>query len=255
MQLKITKPIVFFDLETTGVDLANDRIVSIGTVKWMPDGTTEESNTLVNPEVSIPKEATEVHKITNEMVKDAPAFKEIAKGLYAFFNDCDIAGFNCTNFDIPILSEAFLRCDINFPQKEARFIDVSNIYRKKEARTLSAGYKFYCGKELSGAHDALADTKATYEVFIAQLNKYPELRDVDAAAEYCKVDNRADLAGKIVMNENGEYIYNFGKSKGKSIKDEPSFAEWMLKQQFITQNTKMVVRRIFAELGIPEPLF
>lgn len=245
MRLKLDRPLSFFDTETTGVNVGSDRIVSISVLKLNPDGSTDGKSTFINPMMPIPVEATAVHGITDEMVKDAPTFKQISKSLYKFFEGCDIAGYNNNNFDNAILYEEFLRCGIEYPTPDVKSVDVINIFKKMETRTLSYAYKFYCGKEMEDAHSSKADTVACKEIFLAQIEKYPELMDKDVAfySDFSRVDNRVDHAGKIVRDEQGRLRYNFGtKQKGMLISEDTGFAEWMLKQPFLTENTKNVVR-------------
>lgn len=244
--MNIQKPICHFDLETTGVDVANDRIVSIAVLKQMPDGSTESKYCLVNPQIPIPVEASNVHGIKNEDVKDKPTIKQISKSLYEFFEGCDLAGFNIVHFDIPLLSEEFSRCDLAFPDPEAKFFDSCIVYKMKERRTLSAGYKFYCGKELKDAHNAEADVNASCEIFSKQMEMYG--MTLDDVAKLSKPDARIDLAGKIMLDKDGDPIYTFGKSRGVKIKNDPSFAGWMLSQSFIPSDTKRHVRRVLTEL-------
>ena len=250
MKIKLERPICFFDLETTGVDVANDRIVSVSVLKLNPDGTMDGKSMVINPTIQIKEEATAVHGISNEMVKDKPTFRQISKALYGFFQGCDIAGYNSDTFDIPMLYEEFSRCDIEYPTPDVKNIDVFNIFKKKETRDLKAAVKFYCNRELEDAHNSDADTIACKDVFLAQLERYEKVQDktVDEIMNFSKMDNRVDFAGKIVVDADGDYIYNFGKSKGNKVKNDTGFGEWMLKQSFITKNTKSVVRKILADL-------
>jgi len=252
MKIKLERPICFFDLETTDKDISVARIVSISVLKYNPDGTMTGKSMLINPTVKIRDEAIAIHKITNEMVQEegVPTFKQISKALHGFFKGCDIAGYNSNSFDIPILYEEFSRCDIEYPTPDVRTIDVYNIFRKKESRDLKAATKFYCGRELEDAHNSDADTIACKDIFIAQLERYEDLTDktVDEIMEFSKFDNRVDFAGKIVIDKDGDYIYNFGKSFGNKIKNDKGFGEWMLNQSFLTKNTKSVVRKILADL-------
>ena len=251
MKIQLKKPLAFLDVETTGLDLVNDRIISIAIIKLLPIGGSITRSYFIHPERKIPRRATLINGITNKKVAKSPKFHEIALGLSQFLSGCDLAGFNSTNFDIPILSEHFSRCNIDFPEFNAQFIDICNIYRKKERRTLTTGYRFYCDKELNDAHDALADTRASYEIFLAQLEKYPvDLKNIDSVIDFSKKDDRVDLSGKIVRDKRGEYVYNFGKLKGTRISKDTSFAQWMLGQTFFTKNTKMVVSKILGELNV-----
>ena len=212
MKLNLKRPIVFFDLETTGVDTAKDRIVEISMVKVMPDGDEIVRTRLINPEMHIPEDATAVHGITDEDVKNEPTFAQIAKSLSQFIEGCDFGGFNSNRFDLPILVEEFLRASVDVDFKNRKFIDVQNIFHKMEQRTLVAAYKFYCDKDLTDAHSAEADTRATYEVLKAQLDRYPELQnDVAALAEFSTRGEAVDFAGRILLNDKGEEIFSFGK--------------------------------------------
>lgn len=247
MKLKLERPICFYDLETTGLIVSSSRIVSISVLRLNTDGSTEGKSTLVNPTIPIPKEASDVHGITNDMVQaeGIPTFKQIAKSLYKFFEGCDIAGYNNNNYDNAILYEEFLRCGIEYPTADIKSVDVLNIFKKMESRTLSYAYKFYCGKELEDAHSSQSDTIACKEIFLAQVEKYPELMDknIEFYRDFSKVDDRVDFAGKIVRDAEGNLRYNFGtKQKGMKISEDTGFGEWMLKQSFITENTKNVVR-------------
>jgi DNA polymerase-3 subunit epsilon len=250
MNLKLERPICFFDLETTGVSVSESRVVSISVIKLFPDGTTEGKSILVNPTIPIPKVASEIHLITNEMVIEAPSFRNISKGVLSFFEGCDIAGYNSNNFDVPILSEEFLRCGIDFPNPETRCIDVFNIFKKKEGRDLKSAVKFYCGKELEDAHSSDADTIACKDVFLAQLEKYEDLKNmtVDELVTLSKMDNRVDFAGHIIKDADGDLAYNFGKSKGEKMKNNTGFGNWMLNQAFVTEQTKKIVRKELAKI-------
>ena len=249
MKLKLEKPIVFFDLETTGLDVARDRIVELCYIRIEPNGNEEAKSMRINPEMHIPEVCSKVHGIYDEDVKDCPTFKEIAPELAKTFSGCDFAGFNSNKFDIPLLVEEFMRAGIDPDLSDRRFVDVQNIYHKMERRTLIAAYKFYCGKNLENAHSALADTRATYEVLQAQLDHYPDVlkNDVEFLAEYSTIGKNVDLAGRFVYNENGEEIVNFGKYKGKAIKDvlrtDPSYYSWIQQGDF-TLNTKQVLEKL-----------
>lgn len=254
MELKLKKPVVFFDLETTGLNLLTDRIVQISYIKVMPNGEEIERNYLVNPERPIPPETTEIHHITDEMVADQPTFKELAKKIAQEWQGCDLAGFNSTRFDIPLLIEEMYRANVDFDIEKRRLIDVMNIYHKKERRNLAAAYKFYCGKELEGAHSADADTRATYEVLKAQLDHYDDLEnDMDWLHEYSKKDNIADIVGNLVYNDKKEPCFNFGKHKGKTVREvfekEPTYYAWIMDGQF-AQSTKHFVTRIKLQMGL-----
>ena len=228
MNLNLKRPIVFFDLETTGVDTSKDRIVEISMIKVWPDGKEEVKTRRINPEMPIPAEATAVHGITDADVADAPRFAQVAKSLEEFIRGCDFGGFNSNRFDLPMLVEEFMRAGLNVDLKRRRFIDVQNIFHKKEQRTLVAAYKFYCDKNLDEAHSAEADTRATYEVLKAQLDRYDDLEnDVDALADYSSRGEAADYAGRILYDEKGVEVFGFGKYKGRSVaevfREEPSY--------------------------------
>ncbi|MBQ1722995.1 MAG: 3'-5' exonuclease [Muribaculaceae bacterium] len=248
MELNLRNPIIFFDLETTGVDIMSDRIVELSLIKVYPNGTEEVKSRRLNPERPIPAEATKVHGITDDDVKDAPTFKQVAKDLARIFEGCDVAGFNSNRFDIPLLEEEFLRAGVDFDFSKRRFIDVQTIFHKMEQRTLIAAYKFYCGKDLTDAHSAEADTRATYEVLKAQLDRYPNLEnDVAFLSEFSSHNKNVDLAGRIIYNDDKVEIFNFGKHKGKPVeevlKKEPSYYGWMMQGDF-PLNTKKVLTRI-----------
>ena len=251
MKLKLERPLIFFDLETTGTNIVRDRIVELSYIKVFPDGTTEQKTRRLNPEMHIPEGATAIHHITDEMVANEPTFRQVAKALNEIFANSDIAGYNSNKFDVPLLIEEFGRAGINFDLAGRSFIDVQNIFHKMEQRTLVAAYRFYCGKELADAHSAQADTRATYEVLLGQIERYPELQnDVDFLADFSRVGRGLDLAERFVLNDKNEAVFNFGKHKGKKVKDvfrrEPSFYQWMLQGDF-PRNTKDVATRLFAE--------
>lgn len=242
MKLNLTRPLVFFDLETTGTNITHDRIVEISIVKVMPDGTDTERTRRINPGIPIPAEATAVHHITDADVANEPSFKQIAKSLAEMFKDCDIAGFNSNRFDIPLLLEEFNRAGINLDLSRTRFIDVQTIFHKKEQRTLSAAYKFYCGKNLDDAHSASADTRATYEVLKAQLDRYDDLtNDVKSLSDYSSHGNNVDFAGRLVYDDNHREVINFGKYKGQLAEDvlrkDSGYYGWIMQGDF-PQNTK-----------------
>lgn len=249
MKLNLKKPLVFFDLETTGVSSIHDRIIMLGYIKVYPNGNEEAKTIYINPERHIPEETTAIHHITDDDVKDCPTFKQIAANLAATFEGCDFAGFNSNHFDVPMLVEEMLRAGVNFDISKSKLIDVQNIYHKLEPRTLSAAYKYYCHKELDGAHSADNDTMATYEVMKAQLDKYPEVlkNDVDFLADFSKMNNNVDLAGRIVYNEQNVPVFNFGKYKGTPVEEvltkDPGYYGWILQGDF-PQNTKQVLTRL-----------
>ncbi|HNS17545.1 MAG TPA: 3'-5' exonuclease [Bacteroidales bacterium] len=258
MELKLTRPIAFFDLETTGTDIAADRIVEISIIKLSPDGSEKIRTHLVNPTIPIPESSSRIHNITDEMVSDKPTFAELAGDLAAFIAGCDLGGYNIIKFDIPLLAEEFLRADVDFDLKNRRIIDVQNIFHKMEPRTLRAAYKFYCSKEHSGAHSAEADTLVSLEVLKAQLDLYqdapyidmngnksfPIINDVEALSRFSFYTRYADLAGQIIFNEQGKEIFNFGKYKGKTVEEvfqvEPQYYDWMMKSAFPLYTKKII---------------
>ena len=245
MQLNLKNPLVFFDLETTGIDIAKDRIVEISMVKVMPNGQEIVKTRRINPGMPIPPESTAIHGITDEDVKDCPKFKEIAKSLAAQIEGCDLAGFNSNRFDIPMLAEEFLRAGVDVDLNRRKFIDVQTIFHKMEQRNLTAAYKFYCNKDLANAHSAEADTMATYEVLKAQLDRYPELEnDVNFLSKYSSFTNNVDFAGRMVYNEKGQEVINFGKYKGRLVeevlKSDPSYYAWIMNGDFPLNTKKML---------------
>lgn len=251
MTLDLKKPICFFDLETTGIQVAKDRIVEIAILKVFPNGNKESYTWRVNPGIPIPAEASTVHGITNEMVANEPAFKELAPKIYSLISDSDLGGFNSNRFDIPMLAEEFLRAEIDFDLKKALSIDVQTIFHKMEKRTLEAAYKFYCGKELINAHSAAADTEATYEVLLGQLEKYPNLKnDVAFLSDFSTHKDRADFAGFIVYDKDGKEIFTFGKYRGKSVVEvletDSGYFGWLQNADFPLY-TKKVLTRIRLE--------
>ena len=249
MELNLKKPIIFFDLETTGVNISHDRIIELSYIKVYPNGTEEEKSMRINTEMSIPAESTAIHHITDEDVADKPTFKQIAKELAKVFEGCDIAGYNSNRFDIPLLMEEFLRAGINIELSRQKFVDVQTIFHKMEQRTLSAAYKFYCNGDLENAHSANADTRATYEVLKAQLDRYPNLKnDVEFLSNFSSFNKNVDLMGRIVYNEQGVEVFNFGKYKGVSVKEvferrDPSYYAWMMNGDFAL-DTKRVITKI-----------
>lgn len=247
---KLTKPIIFFDLETTGTSTTQDRIVQIAATKVDPQNEAgwEMKKMLINPGMPIPPGATKVHGITDEMVQDKPPFAAYAKSFYEYIKGCNFAGFNIRTFDVPLLAEEFARLPIAypFPDPDTKYFDSCRIFHNQEPRNLEAAYKFYTGKTLQGAHDAAVDVAATVEVFQAQVLRYPEIMEMDETQLdlFCMDGVRSlDLAGKIIMNENNEPVYSFGKSKGKRVVDDAGFGLWMLKNDFNT-DTKNVLKKI-----------
>jgi len=248
MELMLKKPLVVIDLETTGVNIVTDRIVDFSALKVHPGGREEWLTLRLNPGIPISSEATRVHGITDADVAGSPPFKDVAKTIASFLEGCDLAGFNSMKFDIPILCEEFLRVNVDFNPARHKYIDVQVIFHKKEQRTLSAAYRFYCDKNLENAHSAQADTAATYEILKAQLDRYTDLEnDVEKLAVFSAFNNNADLAGRIVFNEQGKEVFNFGKHKGKPVeqvfKEEPSYYSWMMNGDF-PLNTKQVLTAI-----------
>lgn len=243
--LNLTKPLAFFDLETTGVNVAQDRIVEISVIKLNPDETEEVLTLLVNPGMAIPKESSDIHGITDDKVANEPTFKELAQKIKDFIGNADLSGFNCLKFDVPLLMEEFLRNEIDFSMKNRKVVDVQNIFHKLEKRTLVAAYKFYCNGDLTNAHSAEADTRATMEVLLAQVEKYDELDgEVEHLHDFSKRGNSIDFAGQIVENEKGEAVFNFGKNKGKSVievlKTQPGYYSWMMEAQFPSYTKKIL---------------
>lgn len=262
MKLNLSRPLAFLDLETTGINVASDRIIEISIVKILPDGTKEILTERLNPTIPIAPQAMAVHGITDEELKDEPTFKERASAYAAFIGNADLAGYNAIKFDIPLLVEEFLRAELDFDLKGRRQVDVQNIFHKMEQRTLSAAYKFYCNKELVNAHSAEADTIATYEILEAQLDMYkertfkdkdgnvstPVQNDIQLLSDFSYYMKNADLIGQIVFNDKGEEVFNFGKYKGKSVektfREEPQYYDWMMKSQF-ARSTKKVITSIY----------
>jgi DNA polymerase-3 subunit epsilon len=245
MELKLNRPMVFFDLETTGVNIAKDRIVEISILKVYPNGNKESKTWLVNPEIEIPPEVVAIHGITNEKVVTEPTFKELAEEVSKMIAGCDLAGFNSNRFDIPLLAEEMLRAEVDFDMKNRIAIDVQVIYHKKEQRTLSAAYKFYCDKDLENAHSAEADTNATFEILKSQLDKYDDLvNDVKSLSEFSSHKKRADFAGFIVFDDNDEEIFTFGKYRGKKVgevlESDKGYYSWIQKADFPLYTKKVL---------------
>jgi DNA polymerase-3 subunit epsilon len=245
MNLNLTKPIAFFDLETTGLNISSDRIVEISIIKIMPNGDKEIKTKLINPTIPISKESSAIHGIKDEDVKDKATFKEVANELNDFIKDCDLGGYNSNKFDIPLLAEEFLRAEIDFDVSERNLVDVQNIFHKMEQRTLVAAYQFYCNKDLTNAHSAEADTTATYEILEAQLTKYDELENnMEFLAEFSQRTKNVDLLGRIVYDEKGIEVFNFGKHKGNPVSEvynkEPGYYSWMMNGDFPLYTKKVL---------------
>ena len=248
MALTHKKPICFFDLETTGTNIVKDRIVEIAILKVFPNGNKQQFSWLVNPEIEIPDEVVAVHGISNEKVVNEPTFKALSKTIYDLIKDSDLSGFNCDRFDIPLLVEEFLRAGIDVDLKKMLSVDVQTIFHKMEQRTLSAAYKFYCDKQLENAHSALADTEATYEVLLAQLERYSDLpQTVTELSEFTVRRDRVDFAGQLALDEEGDPVFNFGKYKGTKVRvvleQEPGYFGWILNADF-PLHTKKVLTQI-----------
>ena len=252
MELKLEKPIIFFDLETTGINIAKDRIVEISILKIFPNGNKESKTWLVNPEMEIPKEASDIHGITNERVVTEPTFNELALAVSEMIEGCDLAGFNSNRFDIPLLAEEMLRANVDFDMDDRVAVDVQVIFHKKEERTLSAGYKFYCEKSLENAHSAEADTMATYEILKEQLNRYEDLEnDINFLSKFSTFRERADFAGFIQFDEENDEIFTFGKYKGRKVADilksDKGYFSWIQNADFPLY-TKKVLKQIKARV-------
>ncbi len=252
MNLQLSRPIAFFDLETTGINLQTDRIIEIAILRINPDLSEQLFLKLVNPEMPIPQQAIDVHHITNEMVADKPTFKELAPEVLAFIENCDLAGYNINRFDVPLLAEECYRTGFDLGLDKRKMIDVQVVFHKMEERTLKAAYKFYCQKELIDAHSAEADTRATYEVLKAQLDHYPQLiNTVDYLSEFTSYRKTPDLENKFRYDENEEIVFNFGKHKDKYLKqvfvDEPSYYYWMMEKDFL-QSTKALITKVWNDL-------
>lgn len=247
--LKLTKPLAFIDLETTGTNLGTDRIIEIAIIKILPDGTRSVKRKLINPEIPIPQASTDIHGITDAMVKDAPFFRQVAHELKQMLDHCDLAGYNSNRFDIPLLMEEFLRSQIDFDMKGRRMVDVQKIFHQMEQRTLSAAYKFYCNKNLDNAHSAEVDASATHEILEAQTEKYPAIGNtVESILKATGEDVIVDFARRFIM-DNGVEVFNFGKFKGRAVADvlraEPQYYDWMMKGDF-PQHTKQKLTEIYT---------
>ena len=248
MALNLVKPIIFFDLETTGVDISKDRIVEISFIKVFPDGREMEYSKRINPEMHIPEGASAVHGIYDEDVKECPTFKEVARVIANEFEGCDVAGFNSNRFDLPLLAEEFLRAQVDIDLSRLRAVDVQVLYHKREPRTLSAAHRYYCGEDFDNAHSALADTRATYNVLKAMVEHYDDMPgDVEALSKESSFTNNVDFAGRFVYDAEGRELFNFGKYKGMPVDAvldrDPSYYGWMMNGDF-PLNTKQVLTRI-----------
>ena len=248
MDLKLKKPIIFFDLETTGINITRDKIVEISYIKVYPNGNEEEKTIRINPGMPIPPESTAIHHITDADVAESPQFMDIAKDLSKVFEGSDIAGFNSNRFDIPLLAEEFLNAGVVMDFTKPKFVDVQTIFHKMEQRTLIAAYKFYCNKDLTAAHSANADTRATYEVLKSQLDRYPSLNnDIDFLSNFSSQNKNVDLAGRIIYNDKRQEVFNFGKYKGQPVEDvfkkDSGYFGWMMQGDF-PQDTKNVITAI-----------
>jgi DNA polymerase III subunit epsilon len=245
MILNLKNPLIFFDLETTGINIVSDRIVELSYLKIFPNGEEESRTFRINPTIPIPPKSTEIHGITDEDVKDAPTFQEVARNLAKVLEGSDIAGYNSNKFDIPLLAEEMLRAEIDIDLKKRKFIDVQVIFHKKEQRTLGAAYQFYCNKDLVNAHSSEADTRATFEVLQAQLDKYTDLsNDVDELSKYSSHNNNVDFAGRIILDEKGIERFNFGKYKGLAVEEvfekDPGYYGWMIGNDFPLYTKKVL---------------
>jgi DNA polymerase-3 subunit epsilon len=254
MQFQLKKPICFFDIEPTGINIAKDRIVEIAVLKVFPNGNKESFVWKVNPTIPIPAVTSAIHGITDEMVANEPTFKELAPKVFALIKDCDLGGYNSNRFDIPLLAEELLRAEIDYDLKKAASVDVQTIFHKKEKRTLEAAYKFYCDEELLNAHSAAADTNATYEVLKAQLDRYEDLEnDVTALATFSAHNRFADFAGYIGINKEGQETFAFGKHKGTLVEvvleKEPGYFGWLLNADFPLYTKKVLTRIKLSKLN------
>lgn len=254
MELQLTRPICFFDLETTGTNVVKDRIVEISILKLFPNGNKESKTWLVNPEMPIPAETVAIHGISDEKVANAPIFKQLAKEIYKMIKDSDLAGFNSDRFDIPLLVEEMLRADVDFDLKNRVSVDVQTIFHKMEKRTLEAAYTFYCNKCLEDAHSAEADTNATYEVLLAQLKRYPELENnIKKLSEFTTRKQSLDFAGFIGINEKEQPVFSFGKHKGKTVdevlENEPGYFGWVLNADFPLHTKKILTQIKLSKLN------
>lgn len=246
MELHLSRPLIFFDVESTGLNIIKDRIIELSYIKVYPDGHEEERSFRFNPGMPIPEQSIAVHHITDDDVRDCPTFQQVAPELAQIFQDCDIAGFNSNNFDIPILAQEMSNARVPFDIRKCRFVDVQTIYHKKEKRDLAAACKFYCGVDMENHHESMADTRTTLNVLKAQLDRYPDLEnDVDFLSKYSSFSRNVDLAGRVVLNENGVAVINFGKYKGQPLDEvlerDLGYASWVMNSDF-AEDTKQVFR-------------
>jgi DNA polymerase-3 subunit epsilon len=254
LELNLKRPIAFLDLETTGVNVSTDRIVELSVLKISPNGKEEWMSTRINPGIPIPPKTTAIHGIRNEDVVNSPTFKEVAKNLANFLEGCDLAGYNAIKFDIPVLAEEFLRVNIDFNFLKRRYVDVQVIFHKKEQRTLTAAYLFYCKKNLEGAHGSKADTAATFEILKSQLDRYCDLEnDIEKLADFSSFNTNVDFAGRIILDENGVEVFNFGKHKGKPVEtvfnEEPAYYSWMMNGEFPLYTKKILTEIKLRSFG------
>ena len=254
MQLNLKNPIVFFDLETTGINFSHDRIVEISYLKISPNGDEDMKTRRINPEMPIPAAATAIHGISDDDVKDCPTFKLVAKSLAAQIEGCDLGGYNSNRFDIPMLMEEFLRAGVEIDLRKRKMVDVQVIFHKMEQRTLSAAYKFFCGKELENAHSAEADTMATYEILKAQLDRYPELENsMEFLDQFSRQGDFVDFAGRMIYDDKGVEVFNFGKHKGRTVeavlRDESSYYTWMMNGDFSLDTKRMLTQIKMRSFG------
>jgi DNA polymerase-3 subunit epsilon len=254
LKLNLKRPIAFIDLETTGINVSTDRIVELSVLKISPNGKEEWMSTRINPGIPIPAKTTAIHGIRDEDVANSPTFKEVARNLAAFLEGCDLAGYNAIKFDIPVLAEEFLRINVDFSFLKRKYVDVQVIFYKKEQRTLSAAYQFYCKKDLEDAHSSKADTAATFEILKSQLDRYNDLEnDIEKLADYSSFNNNVDFAGRIILDENGIEIFNFGKHKGKSVEtvfnEEPAYYSWMMNGEFPLYTKKVLTEIKLRSFG------
>jgi len=256
MNLELTRPICFFDLETTGINTAKDRIVEMSIIRVEPDGNETVKTWRINPEMPIPVEASKIHGIYDDDVKDKPTFKEIAQEVFEMIHDADLAGFNSNRFDVPLLAEELLRAGVDFDLKTNHLIDIQNIFHKMEPRNLTAAYRFYCNGDLTNAHSAEDDTRATYEIFKAQIDKYEDLpKDMEALSRFSAYFKAADFQGRIVYNENNEEIINFGKYKGQKVSEvlqkDKGYFSWIMRADFPLY-TKKVIKNVYERMQLQE---